>query len=106
MALEGDERDTIRTILCRGAPAWGGRGLTPTPAGSLAGRPAGGSGAVGTRGLGPAGGGPRAGVLCGPPGGRARGPDGTAGSPRPVGSGRQHAHELPPLLYSGPCSGT
>src|SRR5438132_4872686 len=54
--LERYERDTIRPILCRGPPAWGGGGLTPTPAGSLAGRPAGGSGAAGTRGRGPSGG--------------------------------------------------
>ena len=53
--LERYERDTIRTILCRGPPAWGGCGLTPTPAGSLAGRPTGGSGAVGARGLGASG---------------------------------------------------
>src|SRR4029453_2233181 len=44
---EAYARDAIRTILRRGPPARGGRGLTPTPAGSLAGRPAGGSGAVG-----------------------------------------------------------
>src|SRR4029450_9522095 len=43
------ERDAIRTILRRGPPARGGRRLTPAPAGSLAGRPAGGRGAVGTR---------------------------------------------------------
>src|SRR5205823_6341459 len=99
---EGDARDTICTVLDRGPPARSGRGLTPTPARSVAGRPAGGSRPVGARGMGLAGGGPRARVLCGPPGGRARGAHGTAGPPRPAGSGRRHAHEPPPLLYAGP----
>src|SRR6266700_6984020 len=53
---EDDERDTLRTVLDRGPPARSGRGLTPTPARSLAGRPAGGSRPVGARGMGPAGG--------------------------------------------------
>src|SRR6516162_417247 len=101
---ESDERNTLRTVLDRGPPTWSDRGLTPTPARSVAGRPAGGSRPLGARGRGPAGGGPRAGVLCGPPGGRARGPDGTAGPPRPAGSDCQHAHEPPPLLYAGPRS--
>ena len=52
MHVERYARNTIRTILCRGPPAWGGRGLTATPAGSLARRPAGGSRPVGAWGRG------------------------------------------------------
>src|SRR4029453_271304 len=82
MEREGDERDTIRTVLDRGPPARRGGGLTPASAGSLARRPAGGSQPVGPRRGRPcrgrlrrgAGGGPRAVVYLQPAGNSNRPP--------------------------------